>query len=183
VQRDAHPYILTVGHSTHTLERFIRLLERHEVRCLADVRIAPRSRRMPHFAAESLDAALAQRGIRYLPMRELGGRRRPVPGSPNDGWRVGGFRGYADHMATPEFDRALTALSQEALKARTAIMCAEGLWWRCHRRLISDALLVRGWRVAHVAPDGRIEDHELTPFAVAEGERLIYPDAQRALDV
>jgi uncharacterized protein (DUF488 family) len=183
VQQDAHPCILTLGHSTHSLERFIQLLERHEVRCLADVRMVPRSRRMPHFAADSLDTELGRRGIRYLPMRELGGRRRPVPESPNDGWRVEGFRGYADYMATPEFDRALAALAQEALETRAAIMCAEGLWWRCHRRLISDALVVRGWRVGHVAPDGSVEDHELTPFAVVNGDRLTYPAPQGALDV
>jgi uncharacterized protein (DUF488 family) len=170
--------IFTIGHSTHGLEAFAEILREHGVACLADVRRFPGSRRMPHFSAESLAAELPRRGIRYLPLKDLGGRRDARPGSPNTGWRVAGFRGYADHMASPEFERALGRLEQEAAACRTAIMCAEGLWWRCHRRLIADALLVRGWRVTHIGPDGRTSPHELTDFAVVEEGRLKYPPPQ-----
>ncbi|MGH2978157.1 MAG: DUF488 family protein, partial [Solirubrobacterales bacterium] len=130
--------ILTVGHSTHSLEELVRLLRRYGVGCVADVRLIPRSRRMPHFSDESLGAELPRHGIRYLPMKALGGRRRARPDTPNTGWRVAGFRGYADHMATEEFGHALAELEHEAQTCRTAVMCAEGLWWRCHRRLLAD---------------------------------------------
>lgn len=174
--------ILTVGHSTHSLEGLVHLLRAHGVETLADVRLIPRSRRMPHFGADSLAVELPRHGIRYLPLKELGGRRRARRDSPNTGWRVAGFRGYADYMASEPFERALAALEQEARRRRTAVMCAEGLWWRCHRRLVADALVARGWRVVHVAPDGRAETHELTPFAVFEEGRLSYPAAQGRLD-
>jgi uncharacterized protein (DUF488 family) len=183
MQRNDQRAVFTVGHSTHALEEFFGLLNRHGVECLADVRLIPRSRRMPHFNAESLATELPGQGVRYLSLKALGGRRRPVPGSPNTGWRVGGFRGYADYMATGEFRDALAELEREARADRTAVMCAEGLWWRCHRRLISDVLLVRGWRVLHIAPDGSTTPHELTPFAVVEDGRLIYPPGTQQLEL
>ena len=175
--------IATIGHSTHSLDRFLELLALHGVEALADVRRFPGSRRMPHFSAESLAQELPRHGIRYLPMKALGGRRDAHPGSPNTGWRVAGFRGYADYMETPEFAAGLAQLEAEADAQRTAVMCAEGLWWRCHRRLIADALLVRGRQVIHIGPDGRTSPHELTPFAVVEDGRLTYPAPQRALDL
>jgi uncharacterized protein (DUF488 family) len=173
--------ILTVGHSTHSFEEFLDLLERHRVGCLADVRIMPGSRRLPHFAGETLARALPEAGIAYLHMKELGGRRKPLAVSPNTGWRVAGFRGYADHMQTDRFRTALEALMARARTCRTAIMCAEALWWRCHRRLISDALLVRGWEVLHIGSDGSLAQHELTPFAVVESGTLSYPGPQLEL--
>jgi len=178
-----HPAeVLTIGHSTHSESGFLALLDRHAIETVADVRRHPSSRRLPHFNAATLEAALEKQGIEYVALGdELGGRRRPVPDSPNTGWRVDGFRGYADHMTTPEFGRGIEALEALAAERRTAVMCAEGPWWRCHRQLIADALLVRGWAVIHVMPDGRTEPHRLTPFAVAEGERLTYPPEQGAL--
>jgi uncharacterized protein (DUF488 family) len=175
--------IFTIGHSTHPLDRFLELLALHEIDCLADVRLIPRSRRMPHFSAESLAAELSAHGIRYLGLKGLGGRRRPRPGTPNTGWRVEGFRGYADHMESEEFRRDLARLEDAGRTGRTAVMCAEGLWWRCHRRLISDALVVRGWRVTHIGPDGSTGPHELTPFAVAEDGRLTYPGGAEQLEL
>jgi uncharacterized protein (DUF488 family) len=114
-------------------------------------------------------------------MRELGGRRQPRPDSDNDGWENAQFRGYADYMETEEFAAALSRLESLARERPSAIMCAEAQWWRCHRRLVSDALLVRGWRVRHIGSDGRAEDHALTPFAVVDDGRLSYPAEQTSL--
>ena len=170
--------ILTIGHSTHGPEEFLKLLRGHRIEAVADVRRWPSSRRFPHFNAGTLADALPREGIAYVELGEaLGGRRRPRPDTPNTGWRVTGFRGYADHMESAEFRSALDELEDLARERRTAFMCAEGPWWRCHRQLIADALLARGWDVHHVMPDGRLEQHRLTPFAIAEGGAVTYPGA------
>jgi uncharacterized protein (DUF488 family) len=152
------------------------------VEALADVRRYPGSRRMPWFNEGTLAASLGEAGIEYVHLPELGGRRRPLPGSPNAGWRVGQFQGYADHMASAEFATGLERLLALAAERRTAAMCAEAQWWRCHRRLLSDALLARGRRVLHVGARGKLEPHALTDFAVAEGALVTYPPAQATLD-
>jgi uncharacterized protein (DUF488 family) len=175
--------ILTIGHSTHELEVFIGLLRGHGVQALADVRRYPSSRRMPWFSSEPLGSELGAAGIEYAHLPELGGRRDPVPGSPNGGWRVGQFQGYADHMASDEFAAGLRRLEAIARERRTAVMCAEAQWWRCHRRLLSDALLARSWEVLHADARGGVEPHSLTEFAVLDGERVTYPPPQAALDV
>jgi len=175
--------VFTIGHSTHALDAFVGLLNAHEVRALVDVRSTPKSRRMPHFSKESLTESLPERGIDYLHLKELGGWRRPLRDSPNTGWTSKGFQGYADHMTTAEFQEALDRLMSLAGKRRTAFMCAEGLWWRCHRRLLSDALLVRGWTVCHIDPAGELHEHALPEFAVVDGERLTYPAPQRSLNL
>jgi uncharacterized protein (DUF488 family) len=155
--------ILTVGHSTHPAERFAALLEAHRVVALADVRRYPGSRRNPQFNADALRERLAEAGVSYEPFgEELGGRRRGRRDSPHTGLRVASFRAYADHMDTEEFRAGLERLEAVARGRRTAIMCAEAEWRRCHRRLISDALSERGWRVLHIRPNGRLEEHELT---------------------
>jgi uncharacterized protein (DUF488 family) len=169
--------VYSIGHSSRTLDELRELLARHEVVGIADVRRYPRSRRHPHFDAEVLAAELPA----YLHLPSLGGRRRPVPGSVNDGWEVEAFRGYADHMATGEFAAGLAELTAFAARQPTAVMCAEAPWWRCHRRLVCDALLVRGWTVRHILPDGALADHELPPFAVVEGTAITYPAAQLRL--
>jgi uncharacterized protein (DUF488 family) len=174
--------ILTAGHSTHPEERLLAMLARHGVEALADVRRFPSSRRHPQFNADRLETSLGEAGIDYARLGEtLGGRRSPTADSPNAGWRVAGFQGYADHMSSTEFQRGLELLQRLGEEKRTAVMCAEGPWWRCHRQLIADALLVRGWSVTHVMPDGRLEPHRLTPFAVVDGERITYPPAQAPL--
>jgi uncharacterized protein (DUF488 family) len=174
--------ILTVGHSTHELDAFVALLRGAGVEAVADVRRHPGSRRLPQFNAGRLGDGLADGGIAYSGFgEELGGRRSPAPDSPNGGWRVAQFQGYADHMSTPEFASGLQRLERLAGSRRTAYMCAEGDWRRCHRRLVSDALAARGWRVVHLLRDGGLEEHELTPFAVIEGGRVSYPPAQRPL--
>jgi uncharacterized protein (DUF488 family) len=149
---------------------------------VADVRRYPGSRRNPQFNTAPLAAALSVHGIALEQFSEtLGGRRRPRAGSPNGGWRVEGFRAYADHMATDAFAAGLRELERLAGPQRAAVMCAESDWHRCHRRLIADALRARGWRVRHVLADGGVEEHEMTPFAVVEGDRITYPPATGTL--
>jgi uncharacterized protein (DUF488 family) len=170
------PELYTVGHSTHAIEAFLALLEGAGVEAIADVRRYPGSRRNPQFAAAALRASLAEAGRDYHELgEELGGRRRPAKGSPNGGWRVEQFRGYADHMASAVFADGLERLERIAAARPTAVMCAEGDWHRCHRRMVADAMLVRGWHVAHLRPGGELEAHELTGFAVVAGERITYP--------
>ncbi len=173
--------IFTVGHSTHPPERFLRLLRRHGIRVLADVRRFPGSRRLPHFNAGEIASILKKEGIEYAHLPELGGRRRPRPDSPNDGWREGQFRGYADHMTSCEFRRGIERLASLAAAQRTAAMCAEAPWWRCHRRLLSDALLALGFEVFHIGPRGELARHAPTPFAVIEEEQVLYPSEQARL--
>jgi uncharacterized protein (DUF488 family) len=176
--------IFTLGHSTHPIERFIRLLSANGVDLVADVRRFPGSRRNPQFGAEALAASLREAGIGYQSLgEELGGRRRARRDSSNDAWRVEAFRGYADHTMTEEFRRGLARLQALAAERRTAIMCAEGDWRRCHRRLIADALLARGWRVVHIAADGRRSEHELPEFATVLAGEVRYtsqPQLRRA---
>jgi uncharacterized protein (DUF488 family) len=174
--------VYTIGHSTRSSDELLRLLAEPEVKLVADVRAFPTSRRHPQFNREALSAWLGEAGVRYLHLRGLGGRRDPVPGSPNGGWRERAFQGYADHMASEEFKQALGQLEQEARAVPTAIMCAEAVWWRCHRRLIADALVARGWRVEHLGFGGGGAVHELPPFAVVEPGGLVrYPPAQTSL--
>jgi uncharacterized protein (DUF488 family) len=171
----------TVGHSTHPLEAFLALLERHGVECLADVRRTPRSGRHPQFNLESLAAELPRRGIGYRHVAALGGRRPARPDSPNGGWEHPAFRGYADYALTDEFASGLAELLALAQDHPTAVMCAEAPWWRCHRRLIADRLAALGWTVCHIAADGGLAEHELPPFAVVTDGRVTYPPAQGAL--
>jgi uncharacterized protein (DUF488 family) len=173
--------VYTVGHSTHALEELVGLLAQHGVERLVDVRMIPASRRVPHFSRERLAEELPRRGLDYVHMKELGGRRRPLPDSPNGGWRNAGFRGYADYMRSEEFGQALAALERLAAERRTAVMCAEGLWWRCHRRLVADALTARGHGVLHIRPDGSLDEHELTSFAEVKDGNVLYPPEQSSL--
>src|SRR5205823_915588 len=142
--------IWTIGHSTRTIEKFISLLEEHGIKSLADVRLLPGSRRYPQFDKETLADSLAKLGICYEHFPELGGRRKPRKDSPNTAWRNESFRGYADYMETPAFEEALAHLMELGGNTPTTTMCAEAVPWRCHRSLISDALLVRGWTVLDI---------------------------------
>jgi uncharacterized protein (DUF488 family) len=167
----------TIGHSTHALETLVELLHSHGLEVLCDVRRAPRSRRAPQFAREALEESLPAAGLAYLRLPELGGWRSPVTGrDENAGWSNRSFRGYADHMSTPEFAAGLGRLIEVARERPAAVMCAEAAWWRCHRRLIADALVAGGWEVLHIGPDGRLSSHELTEFAViGDDGGLVYP--------
>jgi uncharacterized protein (DUF488 family) len=149
---------------------------------LVDVRRFPGSRRNPQYNADALAGSLAERGIEYAHEAELGGFRTPRPDSPNAGWEQTTFQGYADYMATPEFAAALARLERAASERPAAIMCAEAQWWRCHRRLIADALIARGWRVWHLGLGPEPVAHELTRFAVVHDDgTLTYPPAQEQL--
>jgi uncharacterized protein (DUF488 family) len=174
--------LYTVGHSTHELYTLVELLRAHGVELLADVRTVPRSRRLPHFNADRLAASLPERGIANRHLPALGGWRRPRPGSPNAGWRNSAFRGYADHMLTPGFAQGFTELMALTATARTAVMCSEGLWWRCHRRLIADRVLADGGAVWHIGPDGRLTAHAPPAFAEVGEGRVLYPPPPRLLD-
>jgi uncharacterized protein (DUF488 family) len=176
------PAIFTIGHSTHELKQFGALLRAHRVECVVDVRRYPRSRRMPHFSGDALEESLPADGLGYVHLVELGGRRQALKSSPNTGWTTSGFRGYADHMSSPAFEAGLERVEAIARKSVSALMCAEALWWRCHRRLVSDALVARGWRVTHIGADGRLENHSLTSFAAVSGGRVTYPAEQLSLD-
>jgi uncharacterized protein (DUF488 family) len=163
--------IWTVGHSTRALEQFIGLITSHGIEAIADVRRFPMSRRYPHFNAETLRIALASRDIDYVSITTLGGRRRPEPASVNTGWRNAGFRGYADHTASEEFAEGLLELLSLSYAVRTAVMCAEAVWWRCHRALISDVLCSLGINVLHITTETNVREHVLTPPArVVEGQ-------------
>jgi uncharacterized protein (DUF488 family) len=167
--------IFTVGHSTRSAEEFFELLAAHGVTGLADVRTVPKSRRHPHFARESLEQSLPAHGIEYRHFAGLGGLRHPRRDSPNGGWRVAGFRGYADHMQTAEFGEALEALLAFGAERQVAVMCAEAKWWQCHRQLVADALVARGIEVRHIMTKKEAPPHELTSFARVSGTQVQYP--------
>jgi uncharacterized protein (DUF488 family) len=169
------PVVLTIGHSTRPLEDFIDLLRTHRVKMIVDVRTVPRSRHNPQFNLDTLPEALRGVGIRYEPMRGLGGLRHARSDSPNTGWHHLSFRGFADYMQTEEFERNLEKLIRLAQRKRTCLMCAEAVPWRCHRSLIADALQVRGLSVEHITSKSEPQPHKLTPFARVEGTRITYP--------
>jgi len=167
--------IYTVGHSTRVLEEFLGLLQEFEIRLLADVRSFPSSRKYPWFTQEPLKQALKGKGIEYRWFRGLGGLRRgQLADSPHAGLRSPGFRNYADHMATVEFQQAVAELIQAAEDSLTAYMCAEALYWRCHRMLLSDYLAVHGLQVVHILGPGQTRPHSLTKGLQVEASRLIY---------
>jgi len=167
--------ILTIGHSTRSIETFIQILQAYGVKRVLDVRTIPRSRHNPQFNSDAFAEALLQAGIEYTHMGELGGLRHARPDSPNTGWRNASFRGYADYMQTPEFEAGLQSLIQAAEGEQVAIMCAEAVPWRCHRSLIGDALTARGIAVEDIIGENRTRPHELTAFAKVEGLRITYP--------
>jgi uncharacterized protein (DUF488 family) len=170
-----HDPIYTIGHSTHAADTFLKLLRAREIRQLADIRLIPKSARYPHFALERLGPFLESHGIAYRHFPDLGGRRRPKRGSVNTAWRVDAFRGYADYMQTDPFRQACEGLLDFAAAGRTTVMCAEAVWWQCHRRLLSDALLVRGVPVLHILPPAALKPHELSEFAREVDGQVIYP--------
>ena len=169
--------MLTVGHSTRPIEEFLELLRAHEVTQLVDVRTVPRSRHNPQFNAEALEGRLAAVDIGYAHAPGLGGFRRPLPDSPNTGWRNLSFRGYADYMQSADFAENLVSLIELAKHDRVALMCAEAVPWRCHRSLIADALVVRGIATCEIVGSTRLQAHKLTPFARVSGHEISYPPA------
>jgi uncharacterized protein (DUF488 family) len=164
----------TIGHSTRTHEVFVALLKEHNVKVLVDVRRWPASKRYPHFHREALAAGLSHEQIVYVWRGDLGGFRKPSADSQNMAWKVGAFRAYADFMLTPEFETVMQEIEQLATSKRIAIMCAEAVPWRCHRQLLADAFLVRGFSVRHIMDDG-CHPHSLPPFAMPKGTKIFYP--------
>ncbi len=168
--------IWTIGHSTHAWPKFAALLQGVKIEAVADVRRFPASRRHPQFSGPAMLAALAEVGIAYHHFEALGGRRHSsAADSPNTAWRVAAFNAYADHTASGEFQTAVSELESLAAERRTAVMCAEALPWQCHRRVLADVLIARGWQVFDIFPGGKVQPHALTEFARVEGERVTYP--------
>jgi uncharacterized protein (DUF488 family) len=167
--------ILTIGHSTRTLEEFVQLLEVYGITLVVDVRTVPRSRHNPQFNKETLQTSLKHNGIRYKHMPEIGGLRHPKRESVNTAWKNSGFRGYADYMQTQEFTDSLLKIVVLARENRLALMCAEALPWRCHRNLLSDALVARHIKVEHIISKDSVINHELNSLAQVEGTKIIYP--------
>jgi uncharacterized protein (DUF488 family) len=170
-----YPLILTVGHSTRTLEIFITLLQENGVQWIADVRSIPRSRHNQQFNRDTLPGSLSIAGIGYSHMAGLGGFRKPRADSPNTGWRNASFRGYADYMQTDQFQQSLETLLALAREKRVTVMCAEAVPWRCHRSLISDALLAHAARVTHILAPGKSIAHVLTAGARVKDGLITYP--------
>jgi uncharacterized protein (DUF488 family) len=168
--------IWTIGHSTRSFDEFLRLLQANQISRLADIRTIPQSRRHPHFSRAALDAALRTHGLEYRHFPDLGGLRKPRADSSNSAWQNASFRGYADHMTTTPFVLAVDALLDFGAPARAAVMCAEAVWWRCHRMLLSDALVARGVDVQHILSEAKTQPHRMTPFAkVSEAGEISYP--------
>ena len=165
----------TLAHSTRQIDEFIGLLRAHQISLLVDVRTVPRSRYNPQFNTDTLARSLSDTGLQYRHLPKLGGLRKPKNDSLNDGWHNASFRGYADYMQTDEFLNALVELMAESRLQPTAIMCAEAVPWRCHRSLIADALVSRGWDIWHIMSPERATPHTLSSFAHFEKERLTYP--------
>ena len=172
----------TIGHSTRKIDQFTSLLEERGIKLVADVRGLPGSKRYPQFNKEALAQSLRERGIRYEHLPELGGRRKPRPDSRNTAWRNASFRGYADYMETEEFHKGVRRLLDLANEAgRAAIMCAEAVWWRCHRALISDYLKAQGIEVTHIVDANKSEPHPYTSAARMVDGTLSYTNDRDAL--
>jgi uncharacterized protein (DUF488 family) len=174
-KEEPSPLVMTIGHSTHTIEEFIRLLQAHGATCVVDMRTVPRSRHNPQFNKTSLPRSLNKAGLGYVHLPGLGGLRHAKIDSPHGGWRNASFRGFADYMQTPEFAQSLDELIRLANQKRIVLMCAEAAPWRCHRSLIADALLIRGIRTEDILNATRRQVHTLTPFAKVRGASITYP--------
>lgn len=169
--------IYTIGHSTRSINDFIILLESFHIELLADIRSLPGSKRYPHFNKEALEVSLPENNIKYLHLKELGGRRKVQPDSTNTGWKLAAFRGYADYMETDAFKKAIEELEFRAYEEKTAYMCAEALWWRCHRSLVSDYLKLHGWTVLHIMGNGKATEHTYTsPSRIIKGKLIYHSD-------
>ena len=167
--------LYTIGHSTRTLDELVSVLHAHGIETLVDIRAFPMSRRLPHFNREALEHSLAERGIRYVWMQALGGYRKPTrKDSPHTALRNASFRNYADYTLTPEFEQAMAELLELARDSRTAYMCAERVYFRCHRMIVSDWLVAHGHDVLHIDAEGLARPHKLLPEARMIDGHLIY---------
>jgi uncharacterized protein (DUF488 family) len=163
--------IWTIGHSTRPFEEFLAMLQSFEIKLVADIRSYPGSRRFPQYNKETLEITLPQNKIQYVHLKDLGGRRKTSPDSKNTAWRHVAFRGYADYMETESFKKGIIELEEIASRQRTAYMCSEAVWWRCHRSMVSDYLKAHGWKVMHIMGIGKDEEHPYTaPAKIINGE-------------
>ena len=173
--------VWSVGHSTHSVDAFVALLVAYDIAQVADVRTVPKSRHHPHFHTDALARSLPARGVAYVHLPRLGGWRHAAAESPNGAWRNLSFRGYADYAMGDEFADGLAQLRELAAARRTAMMCSEALWWRCHRRLVADRLVVAGDTVCHISSAGGASAHQFTPFATVEPSgQITYSTASQA---
>lgn len=170
------PIIYTIGHSTHTMDEFIAILQSFNIKIFVDIRRLPGSRKYPQFDQENLKVELANHQIKYIYMKDLGGRRKVSEDSKNTRWNNPSFRAYADYMETSDFEKAIADLEHIALQAPTVYMCAEAVWWRCHRALISDYLKNDGWKVLHITAVGKAREHVYTSPAQIIENQLSYTD-------
>lgn len=163
--------IWTIGHSNHPFDEFVIILKSFDIKLVADIRSLPGSRKYPHFNKEFLEVALPENNIAYEHFKDLGGRRKAKPDSHNTGWRLPAFRAYADYMETDVFLISVGELERKARNKRTAYMCAESLWWRCHRSLVSDYLKTKGWDVIHIMGKGKSKEHVYRdPARIVDGK-------------
>ena len=166
----------TMGFSNRSWEQTVEILQAYGVQRLVDIRTLPGSRRTPQFNQENLQARLPEAGIEYVHLKTLGGLRKPIKDSAiNAGWRNDGFRAYADYMQSPAFEEALQLLVQLITEQRSVYVCTEAVFWKCHRQLVSDALLIRGFRIGHILSENKVSEHTLTPFAKVDGVQISYP--------
>ncbi len=179
MKKEKDKSIWTIGHSTRDLDEFIALLKSFQIEVVTDIRSLPGSRKFPQFNKESLEISLPQSNIQYIHLKELGGRRKVNSDSKNSSWRHPAFRGYADFMETETFIEGIKELEQIASKQRTAYMCSEAVWWRCHRSMVSDYLKVNGWKVMHIMGLGKAEEHPYTqPARIVAGKLSYEPESQ-----
>ena len=166
--------VWTIGHSTRSIEQLVAMLRSFAIEIVADIRSFPGSKRYPHFNKEAIEIWLPDHGVEYIHLKKLGGRRPVHPGSINTAWKHPAFRGYADYMQTEEFKEGISELEEIALKRRTAYMCSEAVWWRCHRSLVSDYMKLGGWTVYHIMQTGKEEEHHYTSPAKIINGKLSY---------
>ena len=167
--------IYSIGHSTRSLDEFLNMLRSFDIKILTDIRSLPGSRRFPQYNMENLKTSLEEIGVQYIHLAELGGRRKVKKDSKNNLWNNDSFRGYADYMETEEFENAIVKLEHIALEQPTAYMCAEAVWWRCHRSMVSDYLKAKGWAVLHIMATGKVQEHKYTsPARIVDGNVFYY---------
>lgn len=173
---DKNKNVWTIGHSTRSLEELVGILHSFQIKIVADIRSFPGSRKFPQFNKENLEISLPENGIKYIPVKKLGGRRKTNRDSKNTTWRHLAFRSYADYMETDDFKEGIIELEKIAKKERTAYMCSEAVWWRCHRSMVSDYLKAAGWKVMHIMAAGKADEHPYTsPARIVDGQLTYRP--------
>jgi len=177
VKTDQSKTVWTIGHSTHSLNELVAMLHSFNIETVVDIRSYPGSRKFPQFNKEALEVSLPENNIEYLHLKKLGGRRKVNPESKNTTWRHAAFRGYADYMESESFAEGIKELIVIALEKRTAYMCSEAVWWRCHRSMVSDYLKAHGWDVQHIMGVNKASEHPYTkPARIVDGELTYLPE-------